>query len=307
MDNIKQFITLINKCETDEDIKKVVDENVDKLSSEKKYDQKEIGVYLGARAHNHGVYNFFITPDIRIKWNNWESGYHIYDRDYLYDFARNLKKLHINENINPLMLSLYVSHYLERYFKRPNSNVDYRGWVLDEYSRLHAEEFYKEHNIPIKDDFTAEQQMDLCGDFPISIFKGTGCAKCCEWSVLAQNILKMIGFDSLCLFGYAMNDGNTEYHVWNVIKFGKDKNILTDYSMGSIAYQDNKPVRIDPYYTVLNDEEFEAFIRREKTIKRNNIHYENSRIITEDSVRYYSVEKEIKIDELEQDNQSAKK
>ena len=91
-------------------------------------------------------------------------------------------------------------------------------------------------------------------------------------------------------------------------KIRKDKNFLIDYSMGSIVYQDNKPVRIDPYYTVLSDEEYEAFIRTEKIIKKNNNHYENDVIVTEpDSVRYYSVEKEIKIDALEQNNQSTKK
>ena len=223
MDNIKQFITLINKCETDEDIKKVVDGIVDKLSSEKKYNQEEIGLHLGGRAHNHGFCDSFVTPDIKIKWDNWESGYHIYDRDYLYDFAKIIKKQNINENINPLRLSLLVGRYLEYYFKRPSHNNDYRGKILEEYSRLHAEEFYKSHNIPLQGEFTPEQQMDICGDFPITVFKGTGCAKCCEWSLLAQNLLKMIGFDSICLFGYAMNDGKTESHVWNVIRLGKIK------------------------------------------------------------------------------------
>lgn len=308
MDNIKQFITLINKCETDEDIKKVVDGIVDKLLSEKKYNQEEIGLYLGGRAHNHGVYDFFITPDIKIKWSNWESGYHIYDRDYLYDFAKQIKKQNINENINPLMLSLFVGRYLEYYFKSPSHNNDYRSKILDEYSRLHAEEFYKKHNIPVLEEFTPEQQMDLRGDFPITVFKGTGCAKCSEWSTLAQNLLKVIGFDSACLFGNAMHDGKTEAHVWNLIRLGKDKNLLVDYAMGSIVYQDNKPIRIDPYYAILTDEEYEDFISTEKVISKSDNHYENGIIVNEpDSVRYYSVEKEIKIDELEQNNQSTKK
>lgn len=298
MDNIKQFIISINKCENDDEVKKVVDTIADKLSSETKYNGEIIGLIGKGHAYNNGLYNFFITPNIRIKFDSlFSSTYHIYDRDYLYDFAKMIKKQNIDENTNPMNLSIYVGRFLEQYFKRTTDPMDYRGALLDSYSEKYAEKFYQERNIPIHNDLTAEEQMSLRGDFPITVFKGNGYAKCTEWSVLAQNLLKLVGYESACLGGEVMYNGNIEGHAYNIIRLEKDKNFLVDYSLGAPRYQNGKCIGIEPYYAILNDKEYESFIHGEKTISKEDVYYENDkRIVDHNSMRYYSVNKSIELD-----------
>lgn len=287
MDNIKEFIKRVNACSTEEELNTYIDSLVDKQESN--YERDAIGIIDGRTlCFNNGYYDFFIKPEIKIRWDTDYPTYHIYDRDYLYEFASYIKRLKLNENTNPMAVAAYVYLFLDMYFGITNSNIDNRGAVLDNYPASLIEKFYSEHNIKLMDDMTAEQQMYLCGDYPISVFKKAKCAKCTERATLAQNILRVCGYDSACMFGELELNGKKEFHSWNAIKVNDNLIFLVDYSAASLVYKDGQLSSVNPYVMPLSKEEFEQLKNGETILELPEIKYEDGeRIIDYENKRKY--------------------
>lgn len=75
------------------------------------------------------------------------------------------------------------------------------------------------------------KKMDDNGDtiLPISAIRGAGIAACTEYSILTQNCLAFLGFDTYLLGGTISVNGKPEEHNFNVRKImGKDQYAIVD-------------------------------------------------------------------------------
>lgn len=307
MDKVREFIRKVNACVTDEDIWALVNSIVEELSKGQDDKERTIGLVDGRKnCYEGGCYETFFTPKCKIKYDPMCPSYHFYDNDYLFSFIKYLKKLNIKETDSPMIIAGYVGSFLEWYFRRPayDDKQDRRVEVMDAFSRDHADEFYEKYKLPRMEDATCEQQMDLAGEFPISIFKFNGAAKCTEWSTMAHNLLLMCGYKSFCLWGDAFSNGQEEYHAWNVVKANEELYFLIDYSNGSIRSLNGITQRIDPYVVPLTKEEFELFKSGKLVIEKPEVTYDGSKRVEDDgNRRRYVTGKSFERIEKEQDEE----
>ncbi len=283
------FLEGLNKCKTNEELVRYVDSIVDEFrSSENDPNTIGTGVFFTGQAYvNNGEYKDFIKPQMKILNASLGYAYHIYDREYLYSFAYGIRRLNLPNDTNLLP---YVMLFLDSYFGFPKDNVDRRDDILYDYALLHAEEFYKKHNIPIDEKMGAVDQMQLTGDFPLSALKGTNSAQCMERSALAQNIMKMCGYNSSIMYGDCESRGFTEGHSWNAI-YDKDGNVMIiDYSNTIFVYKDGQFIRRNPFASEFTSEEFKS---KEGILETRDYHFENGRKILENKNRTYAVGKRL--------------
>lgn len=282
------FLERLNKCNSTEDIIKFVDSIVNSFPHDENTPE-QIGtsenLFSKTIYTNGGIFTGFIDPSIKISNATIGFSYHIYDRDYLYSFAYGLRKLNLPVDTNLLP---FVMKYLDSYFGFPKDNIDRRDDVLYNFAVLHAEEFYKKYNIPIDDDMGAVDQMQMTGDFPLSALKGTFSAQCVERSALAQNIMKLCGYNSSIMYGDCESRGQNEGHCWNAI-YDKDDNILiVDYSNTVYSFKDGQFVKKEPYsYAVSNVD----YLAQDGILEMPDYHYENGKRVRDNKNRKYAVGK----------------
>ena len=281
------FLEGLNKCNTKEEIDSYVDSIVDGFP----YDENTpntigTGMLFSRTAYtNGGLYNGFIHPSIKILNATFGYSYHIYDRDYLYTFAYGIRKLNLPNDTNLLP---YVMRMLDSYFGFPKDNVDRRDDVLYNFAVAHAEEFYKQRNIPINEQMGAIDQMQFSGDFPLSALRGTYSAQCMERSALAQNIMKLCGYNSAIMYGDCESRGHTEGHCWNAI-YDKDGNVMIiDFSNTIFLYKNGEFYRRDPYaYAVSRDE----YLAQDGVLEMPDYHYEDGKRLRDSKNRKYYIGK----------------
>ena len=291
--NVDTFIEKINACTTDDEIKSVIDNIVNEINHQKT-NTRSIGVTNSPIAQKtyleNGYYSDFINPNIKISNATLGYGYHIYDNEYLYEFAKGIKKLHLSDS---KYLLNYIMPFLDYYFGFPKDTKDNRDNVLFEYAVKNAKEFYKSHsNIQLYQNMDPVDQMQLSGDFPISAFKGKYAAQCSERSVLAQNLLKVCGYESAVMFGESSSRNNTEGHAWNSVKLN-DTFYLLDFSNTVYAYKDGKFAGHKPYFISMNPTDYSKFIKGEKIAAGKDYHYVNGKIVYEKGIRQYAVGRSI--------------
>lgn len=282
------FLDGLKKCTSREDIVKYVDSIVDGFN----YDNIPETIVAGnlyKEYVNDGEYRGFIHPSIKIVNNNIAGfTYHIYDREYLYNFANSLKNFNLSNDDN---LILYVMRYLDFYFGFPKDDIDGREDILYNYALKYAEEFYKKNNIPIDEDMGAVNQMQLSGDFPLSAFKGTNSALCVERSALAQNIMKLCGLDSSIMYGDCVSRGKKEAHCWNSI-YDKDGNILiVDFSNIVYCYKDGCFFGRCPYLIPISKED----LLNNDVLEVVDYHYENGKRVKDNENRKYAIGRTLNI------------
>ena len=288
--NCTSFMEGLNKCRTKEEIIQYVDSIVDSFPHDENTPD-QIGtsgnIFSEVAYTNNGEYNGFIDPSIKITNATLGYSYHIYDRDYLYAFATGIRSQNFPSKTNLLP---YVMQYLDSYFGFPKDNIDRRDDVLYNFALLHAEEFYKKHNIPVYGDVGAVDQMQLSGDFPLSALKGAYAAQCVERSALAQNIMKLCGYNSSIMYGDCESHGQVEGHCWNSIR-DKDDNIqIIDYSNTVYSYQDGKFNRRVPYNYPISSAEYLA---RDGVLEMPDYHISNGKRVTDNLNRKYAIGKNI--------------
>lgn len=157
------------------------------------------------------VYGLFYNNEG--KAGNLGSYYYVDDDSYIYDFCEFIQDKDI---INEYELFDYILEYLRSYFgfiKKIDRNEMFQMLYKGENSYYPP---VKEHSI--KD------------------FKGKGNAMCSEYAIMAQNLLRVFGFESYFVVGNEKVTGQTpESHAFNLITFkesetGKVKHALIDFS-----------------------------------------------------------------------------
>lgn len=296
------FLEGLSKCNSNEDIKKFVDSIVDSFPHYENTPE-QIGTsenfYSKTPYINDGEYNGFIDPTIKISNATVGFNYRIYDRNYLYSFAYELRKLNLQSNTNLLP---YVMRFLDLYFGFPKDNIDRRDDVLYNFAVVHAEEFYKKYNIPIDEDMGAVNQMQLNGDFPLSALRGTYSAQCVERSALAQNIMKLCGYNSSIMFGDCESRGQNEGHCWNSIYDMAGNILIIDFSNTVYSYKNGQFYRREPYYYAVSSADY---IAQDRLLEMPDYHYENGKRVRDKLNRKYAIGKTMNMsDEMATGNKS---
>ena len=210
------LLDLVNECETDEDIKELMDAYID-VYNELSYDlnpisstMKVIGRDIDINPEgNYTIYTNnkwfgFIPNDVKVvtdKRGCYNKGcyYYLNDRKYLYDFAKFIKGEKIkDEAAFVAYVYLYMHYYFENIFNPMDREV-VNGLLLNQNDIYYPP--VKEHDI--------------------SDFKFKGSAKCSELSVMAQNIMSIFGYNSLIVFD--------ESHAYNIFYQSKDDAYILDY------------------------------------------------------------------------------
>lgn len=296
------FLEGLSKCNSNEDIKKYVDSIVNSFPHDENT-PKIIGasenIFSKASYTNDGEYNGFIDPTIKISNATLGYSYHIYDRDYLYSFAYGVRSLNLPNDTNLLP---YVMKYLDSYFGFKKDNVDRREDILYNFAVAHAEEFYKQNGIPIDKNLDAVDKMQISGEFPLSALKGTYSAECMERSALAQNIMKLCGYNSSIMYGECESRNQNEGHCWNSI-YDKDGNILIiDYSNTVFSYKNGQFIGREPYANAISNANYLA---QDGLLEMPDYHYENGKRVRDNKNRKYAIGKTMKMaNELTAENKS---
>lgn len=282
------FIEGLNRCTSDEEIKAYVDSIVDAFPPD---DVRELGtkaMFSKEAYSNNGHYNGFIGENVKLSNSTIGYSYHIYDRDYLYDFASKVRGMNLldGKEIIP-----YVIDYLNGYFGYPKDDVDRREDVLYDYALKHAEDFYKKHGIPLAKGFdNYSEQMQLDGSFPISALKGTYSAQCIERAAIAQNILKMCGYNSSIVYGDIQLGRRVNGHCWNSISDKEGNVMLVDYSDVVLAYENGSYSYMKPYIYTISKEDYE---KNGGTISLPDYRIEDKKRIPNQSIRKYAAGKSL--------------
>ena len=193
------LLELINDCDNDEELKEVIDKYVDMFSfMGYKFNPicEEMKV-IGRDIDINPKYNFnvltnnrwygFIPNDIKIVYGSYSNNkgvcnqgwyYYLNDNDYLYCFARFIKNKNIEDSDEFIS---YVQFFLNYYFDNKFNPIDREiidSLILD--SKGNYIPPTKEHDI--------------------TDFKYKGSAKCSEYSVMAQNIMSLFGYNTMVIF-----------------------------------------------------------------------------------------------------------
>ena len=143
--------------------------------------------------------------------------YYIDTNDYILDF---IKEIRTKPAIDDLDLFDRILFFLRKYF----------GYVK-------LIERVQMDSLILKEEY---EYYDLIDEHKLSDFIGKGNAVCTEYSVVAQNILSFLGYDTVYLIGL----NNVNNHAFNLISYNdsntnEEKNILIDFKDTAEAYDIN--------------------------------------------------------------------
>lgn len=288
----ESFLEGLNKCNTSEELQQYVNTIIDNILGEQTT-TKFIGARKGITGNlyqDNGYFDKFISTETQILNDTIGSGFHIYDRDYLYQFANGIKSLNLSANSNILQ---YIMPFLDNYFGLPKDQVDRREDTFWKVCEPYAEDFYKKKGIAYDELFdSAIQYMQYNGEFPLSALKGKNVAQCVERSCLAQNILKMCGYESSINFGEAESRGKAEGHAWNVIGYD-DGYLLIDFSNTAHEIENGSVIGRKPFSFSLSIQDFEEYKSGKKNLIARDFHYEKGKKVLESGNRIYAVGRSI--------------
>lgn len=179
------------------------------------------------------------------KVSNNGQYYYIDDDSYIKEFCEYIKG---KEILSATELFDYIHDFIDEYF----------GLVqLDDRSR---EDF---NHLIYKNDASYYKPIE---EHKLSSLKKETKAQCTEVAVLAQNILKFLGFESYIVIGdieFSCND-TKESHAFNLVSYKSKKsnekvNLLVDFSSSVIVYDiDFNQIGLSPFIGELNNEPKEA-------------------------------------------------
>ena len=290
----ESFLDGLNKCNTSEELQQYVNTIIDNIL-EKQTKTELIGARKGINLtgniyQDNGYFDKFISPETEVLNDTIGSGFHIYDRDYLYEFANGIKSLNLSANSNILQ---YIMPFLDNYFGFPEDQVDRREDTFWNVCEPYAEDFYKKQGIVYDELYdSAIQYMQYNGEFPLSALKGKNVAQCVERSCLAQNILKMCGYESSINFGEAESRGKAEGHAWNIIRYN-DGYLLIDFSNTAHEIENGNVIGRKPFSFSLSIQDFEEYKSGKKNLIAREFHYEKGKKVLESGNRIYAVGRSI--------------
>lgn len=229
----------IESGKTKEDIKKFVDERLDKLYNEA---PKRDLVGFEKQSPLHGI----IREDTLI--DNGSAYYYIKDRNYLYDFVYSMYQKKITD-INSILVKIY---YYIRYYFGFNGNDDLRNEILNN----NIEKGYND----------------------ISILYKKNAGMCSERAAMAQNLFSFFDIESWYMIGEVLSEKEHDPHAFNIINYNNNYYVY-DSSRDVPVYSNNKiidyryytcPIEfsVDTSKYILNDY---YYIKQEDDFEKNII------------------------------------
>lgn len=276
-------------------LEKYSDNDVSNIGYQVDYNPKYYIVTDDSSLYDYNVlcmYGGYIPRNIKITYgitNNTSSGlvynegcyYYLDDDSYIIDFCKFIKNADVLDEYD---LFDYLLLFLENYFGyfKDMSRSDMFKMILKENGLFYS---------PI-----AEHKF--------SSFKKRGNAVCSEYSIAAQNILSIFGFDMHMVFGYQTKTGSeSDNHAFNFISFEEEDsnnivNALIDFSNSSLVLNTNfEKVCRSPfigYIDCIDDEFISGFINNDICLEFNDYNYmlfPNSVMkVTNDLKRIYSMD-----------------
>ena len=235
------------------------DYHIDDLSNNEEIDIDLICIY-----HGYVRKDMKITYGIRYNSNRLVSNggfyYYVDDEEYVYDFCKYIKEKEVSD---VYQLIDYVLEFVDKYLG-----------VFDGYSR---DEMF---SLISKTDMVF---YDLKNEHKFSQFKGMSNGKCSEYTLMAQNILSVFGFDMYMVIGNLKEtDEPDEKHAFNFAIFkdeekGEYVNCLLDFSNYSYVYDINfKKIGKSPYLLYIdeiNDDFIYYLLDSKERIKARDFDY----------------------------------
>ncbi|MBE6138699.1 MAG: hypothetical protein E7173_03020 [Firmicutes bacterium] len=236
------LLNMLNNCSLDE-LNSIVDDAI-KKATEHSEERRVLGFAENLTAISKiATYKGFIHPDSRIKYSNWSANtYSMKTTDYIYEFARHIKKMNIN-NIGYLVKS--VEDYINIYFGIVSDGKDMRDAYFDQ--------------IAWSTTKTDDEYFEKIASFEIGDLKGKNVAMCTERAALAQNLLSLFGIDVYYCMGCIENNGKVEPHCFNIAR-AKDKFLLLDYSLPVSVFSNGIAVDFAPFQGGIRLDEIEGVL-----------------------------------------------
>lgn len=179
------FLERIISC-NEEEINDIIKEKIYLMEES---DSSETKIIIpNEHLYDYGsYYKGFIKYDVKIFPSTDDcSGkvtYMLANYNYIFEFFKSIKKFNINKKINAIF---YLSTFLDEYFGNPDTvNPDDRERFL----------------------------MELNGQATIENLRGKGLAACSERAAVANNLMEMLGLNSI----YVTGEVNGEQHAFNIV------------------------------------------------------------------------------------------
>lgn len=233
-----ELLEQINNC-SEEELTSIIDvalQNAIENSEKKERLGFPDGGLATAKIPSH---KGFIAPDSRIKYSNFSMNmYSMKTTDYIYDFAKYVKRSNIN---NKGTLVKVVENFINGYFGISNG-TDMRDAYFDQ--------------IAFQTTTTDDEYFEKLENLEIGDLKGKNIAMCTERAAMAQNLLSLFGFDVYYCMGCVSNNGKEESHCFNIAR-AKDTFMLLDYSLPVSVFDNGKAVDYAPFQGSIGLDELE--------------------------------------------------
>lgn len=218
----------VNNCTTEEELKEII--NIALQNKIENAGKKErLGFTGGLPTTKIPSHKGFIAPDTRIKYCNTSMiTYSMRTTDYIYEFAKYVKKNKINTRGT---LVKYIENFINAYFGISNG-IDMRNEYFDE--------------ITFQTTITDDEYFEKLENLEIGDLKGQNIAMCSERAALAQNLLSLFDFEVYYCIGCVSNNGKEEPHCFNIAR-AKNSFMLLDYSIPVPVFKNGRVVDYAPF------------------------------------------------------------
>ena len=233
---------LINEIENGKSTNEIVRERLEYLSS-KDY-QKEMIKKDSCGFLRQG----FITDEDIFKITNFigDTTYYIDEKDIFSGLVDGLRRKNIENIKRTYSLNLaFLMKGIDNYFFKNKPDIESyelvkkmkeKGWDNDRI-RVGFGDILKRQRYSMLDDEMKEKMKEELEfvPIPISVIKGLGIGKCVELSLLSQNILSFLGYNTFMLQGTTiLDDSKPTAHQYNFIE--KDgKYCIFDAALESVG------------------------------------------------------------------------
>lgn len=185
-------------------------------------------------------YYGFIPNNVKIYYNLANNYYKIADDTYLFNF---LNYLNCENIVNTNEAILKIPSFLEDYFgKRTTRTLKKENFLTSSIPNY--------LNLPT-----------------ISSLKKKNVADALEYSLLAENILTLLGYDTFHLIGEYKTKNIQELYGFNIIFINKNYYLFDFYNAVPIYNQIGEVMYNHPYQMKINPEEINLFLKGQKAIE----------------------------------------
>jgi len=216
----------ILKCD-EKEVEYLISRTLDKINSS--CERKVLGVNDSLKFQPTKPHKGFIGENIKIRPHAFIEPYEVKTRDYFYEFAKYIRSNNID---NEYHLYCCILHFSREYL------------LSQDVENGMANSFIKYYEIKEFGDFKKNNK-----------------AACLEFSIIAQNLLALFGFETYICFGYLEHDTSVlpTPHAYNIIKI--DNNYcLVDYMNPVLVYEGDKVVNYWLFEGNINENELNDFL-----------------------------------------------